>query len=151
MDTRQGIPGIRIPRVLPARRGWCHHRKRIQPRNAARACHGVNPMRRHPTAHALLAAFVMPWRAHRGMFVGQLLVMVAAGLAPVLAAWLLRAVLNSLTGGGPATELPYVVVALAATVGVQELLSPIGKYLGVQSGRAIERLATTELFGAVCS
>jgi len=111
----------------------------------------VNPMRRHPTAHALLAAFVMPWRAHRGMFVGQLLVMVAAGLAPVLAAWLLRAVLNSLTGGGPATELPYVVVALAATVGVQELLSPIGKYLGVQSGRAIERLATTELFGAVCS
>ena len=108
-------------------------------------------MRRHPTAHALLAAFVMPWRAHRGMFVGQLLVMVAAGLAPVLAAWLLRAVLNSLTGGGPATELPYVVVALAATIGVQELLSPIGKYLGVQSGRAIERLATTELFGAVCS
>jgi len=108
-------------------------------------------MRRHPTAYALLAAFVMPWRAHRGMFVGQLLAMVAAGLTPVLAAWLLRAVLDSLTGGGPAMELPYVVVALAATIGVQGLLSPIGKYLGAQSGRAIERLATTELFGAVCS
>lgn len=110
----------------------------------------MNPMRRHPTARALLAALVMPWRAHRGVFVGQLLMMLVAGLIPVLAAWLLRAVLDALTRSSPPTELPYLAGALAATIGAQGLLPAVSKYLGAQSGRAIERLATAELFGAIC-
>ena len=106
-------------------------------------------MQGHPTARALRAAAVLPWRAHRGMFAAQLLVMVAVGLAPVAAAWLLRAVLDSLTGGGRHVGLLFLIVALAVANGVQEVLPSFGQYLTDQSGRAIERLATTELFGAV--
>jgi ATP-binding cassette subfamily B protein len=105
-------------------------------------------MRGHPTARALRAAVVMPWRAHRGAFVGQLLIMVADGLAAVAVAWLRRAVLDSLTGnrqGG----LQSLVVALAVASGVLGVLPSLGRYLSAQSGRAIERLATTELFGSV--
>ena len=97
----------------------------------------------------MLAALVMPWRAHRGVFAGQLLVMVAAGLTPVLAAWLLRAVLDSLTGSSPHSDLLFMVVALAAAAGVEGVLPSFGSYLGAQLGRDIERLATGELFGAV--
>jgi len=91
----------------------------------------------------------MPWRAHRGVFAAQLLIMVGAGLAPVAAAWLLRAVLDSLTGGSRHGGLLSLVVALAAASGVQGILPSFGQYLAAQSGRAIERLATMELFGAV--
>jgi ATP-binding cassette, subfamily B, bacterial len=106
-------------------------------------------MRAHPAARALRATVVMPWRAHRGAFAAQILVMVAAGLAPVAAAWLLRSVLDSLTGGGPHASLLSLVVALAAASGLQGVLPSFGQYLAAQSGRAIERVATTELFGAV--
>jgi ATP-binding cassette, subfamily B, bacterial len=106
-------------------------------------------VRGHPTARALRAAVVMPWRAHCGVLAAQILVMVAAGLAPVAAAWLLRAVLDSLTGGGAHASLLSLVVALAAASGLQGVLPALGQYLAAQSGRSIERLATTELFGAV--
>jgi ATP-binding cassette, subfamily B, bacterial len=106
-------------------------------------------MQGHPTARALRAAAVLPWRAHRGVFAAQLLIMVAVGLAPVAAAWLLRAVLDSLTGGGRHAGLLFLIVALAVANGVQEVLPSFSQYLTEQSGRAIERLATTELFGAV--
>ena len=106
-------------------------------------------MRAHPTARGLRAAVVMPWRAHRGAFAGQLLIMVATGLAPVAIAWLLRAVLDALTGAGRRGELLSLVVALAVASAVLEVLPSFGQYLAAQSGRAIERLATTELFGSV--
>jgi ATP-binding cassette, subfamily B, bacterial len=106
-------------------------------------------MRAHPTARALRAAVAMPWRAHRGAFAAQLLITVAAGLAPVAVALLLRAVLDALVGTRPHASLLLLVAALAAAGGVLEVLPSIGQYLAAQSGRAIERLATTELFGAV--
>jgi ATP-binding cassette subfamily B protein len=106
-------------------------------------------MRAHPTARGLRAAVVMPWRAHPGAFAGQLLIMVATGLAPVAIAWLLRAVLDDLTGAGRHGELLSLVVALAVASAVLEVLPSFGQYLAAQSGRAIERLATTELFGSV--
>jgi ATP-binding cassette subfamily B protein len=91
----------------------------------------------------------MPWRAHRGAFVGQLLLMVADGMAPVAVAWLLRGVLDSLSGGGRHEGLLPLVVALAVASGVLGVLPSLGRYLAAQSGRAIEQLATTELFGSV--
>jgi ATP-binding cassette, subfamily B, bacterial len=106
-------------------------------------------MRGHPTARALRAAVVMPWRAHRGAFVGQLLLMVVDGLAPVAVAWLLRGVLDSLSGGGRHGGLLPLVVALAVVSGVLGVLPSVGRYLVAQSARAIEQLATTELFGSV--
>jgi ATP-binding cassette subfamily B protein len=91
----------------------------------------------------------MPWRAHRGAFAGQLLLMVADGVAPVAVAWLLREVLDALTGGGRHRGLLSLVVALAAASGALGVLPYLGRYLAAQSGRAIERLATAELFGSV--
>jgi ATP-binding cassette subfamily B protein len=104
-------------------------------------------VRGHPTAATLRAALVMPWRAHRAAFAAQLLLMVATGLAPVAAGWLLRAVLDSITGG--AGDLPWLVAGLAVSGGAVAVLPYISQYLSAQSGRAIERLATAELFGAV--
>jgi ATP-binding cassette, subfamily B, bacterial len=105
-------------------------------------------MRDHPTACALRAALVMPWRAGRAVFAAQLLLMVATGLAPVAAAWLLRAVLDAVTGGR-ATGLPWLVGGLAAAGAAAGVLPYLNQYLIAQSARAIERMATTELFGAV--
>jgi ATP-binding cassette, subfamily B, bacterial len=91
----------------------------------------------------------MPWRAHRAAVAGQLMVMVATGLAPVAAAWLLRALLDALTGGGRIGGLLWLVAGLAAAGGAAGVLPYLGQYLSSQSARAIERVATTELFGAV--
>ncbi|MGH3158707.1 MAG: hypothetical protein ACRDNF_19310, partial [Streptosporangiaceae bacterium] len=106
-------------------------------------------MRAHPTARALRAAVVVPWRAHRGAFAAQLLIMAAVGVAPVAVAWLLRAVLDTLASARPHASLLLLVVALAVASGVLEVLPSFGQYLAAQSGRAIERLATAELFKAV--
>lgn len=105
-------------------------------------------MPRHLTARALRAAVAMPWRASRPLFLVQLLEMVATGLAPVVAAMLLRAVLDSLSGREYG-NLPLLVVALAAVSGAQGVLPAVGQYLSAQSGRAIERTAKSQLFGAV--
>jgi ATP-binding cassette, subfamily B, bacterial len=103
----------------------------------------------HPTARALRAALMMPWRSHRTAYAGQLLVMVATGLSPVVAAWLLRAILDSLTSSGGTQDLPWLVAGLTAAAGAAGVLPYLGHYLSAQSARAIERLANTELFEAV--
>ncbi len=102
----------------------------------------------HPEAHALRAALVMPWRAQRVLFAVQLLLMVAAGLAPVLAAWLLRAVLDALAAGH-GRHLPWLVIGLAVAGGTAGVLPYLSQYVSAQSARAIERVATAELFEAV--
>lgn len=106
-------------------------------------------MRGDHTLHALRAALLMPWRADRGLLAGQLLVTAAAGLTPVLVAWLLRAIFNVLTAGGRHTDLLPLVVALATTSGGQAVLPSLAQYLAKRSGRAVERLASSELFSAV--
>jgi ATP-binding cassette, subfamily B, bacterial len=93
----------------------------------------------------------MPWRASRPVFVAQLLLMVAAGLAPVAAAWLMRAVLDAVTSGRQASDgqLPWLVAELAAAGGAAAIVPYLQQYLTAQSNRAIERTATAELFAAV--
>jgi ATP-binding cassette subfamily B protein len=105
-------------------------------------------MRHRPTARALRAALIMPWRASRAVFVAQLLLAVAAGLAPVVAAWLLRAILDALIGGRTA-GLPWLVIGLAVAGVAAGVLPYLNQYLTAQSARAIEREMNTELFGAV--
>src|ERR1700735_2039109 len=106
-------------------------------------------MHGHPAARTLRATVAMPCRANPGVFAAQLLIVVATGLAPVAAAWLLRAILDSLTGGSRHETLSLLVLALAAAGGVQQVLPATPQYLSAQSGRAIERLAKSELFAAI--
>jgi ATP-binding cassette, subfamily B, bacterial len=101
------------------------------------------------TPAALRVALVMQWRAGRAAAAGQCLITVAAGAMPVVSAWLLRAVLNSLVGGNRAADLTWLVVGLAAAIGLQGVLPYLGQYLAAQSGRVIERHAIAELFQAV--
>lgn len=100
-------------------------------------------------AAALRTAVAMLWRAHRGMFAGRLLLTAVAGLAPVAAAWLLREILDVVSEAHRHASLQALVVALAAAVGLQTVLPYLGQYLSAQSGRATERLTSTELFAVV--
>ena len=102
---------------------------------------------------ALAAAFGLAWRAHRWALSGLLLVAVLTGLAPVAAAWLLRTILDDLTLSGTARPHTAVLVALAAGTCLAGALSgslpAVSQYLGAQSGRAVQRRTTLELFTAV--
>jgi ATP-binding cassette subfamily B protein len=100
-------------------------------------------------ARTLVAALALVWRAHRGAFAGQLAVTAAAGLAPVAAAWLLRAILDLLVRGHPGGGLLAAVILLG-TVGVlQTVLPSAGQYLSAQASRASQRMTITGLFSAV--
>jgi ATP-binding cassette, subfamily B, bacterial len=105
-------------------------------------------MRYRATTRALRAALVMPWRVSRAVFVAQLGLVVIIGLAPVATAWLLRAVLDVLADGRTA-GVPWLVAGLVAAGTVSGVLPNLNLYLVAQSGRAIERAMTTELFGTV--
>jgi ATP-binding cassette, subfamily B, bacterial len=105
-------------------------------------------MRDHPGWRALRAALVMPWRVSRTVFVAQLALMVGAGLAPVASAWLLRAVIDAVARGRT-SGLAWLVVGLASAGAGVAVLPYLSQYVIGQSGRAIEREMTTELFGAV--
>jgi ATP-binding cassette, subfamily B, bacterial len=97
----------------------------------------------------LIAALGMAWRASRFAFIGQLMVAVVAGLAPVAAAWLLRSILDVLVGAPSKGWLLLLVVGLIAAGAAAALLPSIAQYLSAQSQRALERHATTELFTAM--
>jgi ATP-binding cassette, subfamily B, bacterial len=105
-------------------------------------------MREHPNVRALGSAVVMPWQASRGTCAAQILVTFVTGLAPVAVAWLLRMIIDSLVGRQHPSLL-WLVVALATAAGLVSVLPSAGQYLASQSSRAVERLATAELFGAV--
>lgn len=91
-------------------------------------------MRGGQTVSALRSAVAMPWRAHRGIFVGMLAITLAGGLVPVAAAWLLRTVFDSLTTGRSHPSLLVLVLALAVTNGMQGMLPAASQYLAAQYG-----------------
>src|SRR5581483_6603337 len=85
---------------------------------------------------------------------GLLIVAALAGLAPVVAAWLLRMILDDLTGGGPyarpatAALVPLVLGTCLAGV-LTGVLPALNQYLAAQSGRAVQCRTLSELFTAV--
>src|ERR1700683_3284990 len=97
------------------------------------------PMRGDRPIGALTAAVALPWRASRRTLVAQLLITVVAGLVPVLTAWLMRSVLDALTGSGPRAGLLTLVIVLAAAGGLQSILPQASQYLTAQTGRAVGR------------
>jgi ATP-binding cassette subfamily B protein len=101
------------------------------------------------TARTLIAALTLVCRANRSVFAGRLAVTVLTGLAPVAAAWLLRAILDLLATGHPRDPLLVSVALLAAASALQTVLPSVGQYLSAQADRSSQRRTTTELFAAV--
>ena len=91
----------------------------------------------------------MAWRAHRGAFCGLLVLAALAGLAPIGAAWLLRAILDDLAAGRGHGHVLTLAVELGVVGGAMTVLPRISQYLSAQSGRSVQRDATSRLFGAV--
>lgn len=100
-------------------------------------------------AAALVLMIGMAWRAHRGAFCGMLALAALAGLAPVATAALLRAILDDLASGHGHGPVLTLAVALGAAGGATAVLPGISQYLSAQSGRAVQRDATSRLFTAV--
>ncbi len=100
-------------------------------------------------ARTLYAAAVMGWRANRVALVGQLTAVAAAGLAPVAAAWLLRAILDGLIGNRAHHNLLGLVLLLGVAAGAAAVLPSVTQYLSSRSGQAIQRQAIADLFTAV--
>jgi ATP-binding cassette subfamily B protein len=105
------------------------------------------------TWRALLAAFGLAWQTAGWALAGMLAVAVMAGLAPVATAWLLRTILDDLTGSAAARPGAAVLVGLAAGLGMAGVLTGVlpafSQYLTAQSGRAVQRRTVFELFSAV--
>ena len=102
-------------------------------------------------AGTLAAAVALVWRAHRRAFAGLVAAAVLTGLAPIAAAWLLRAILDDIVGHHTSGYLVQLVVALGVTGVVMAALPSLSQYLSAQSGRAVERNAAARLFTAVGS
>jgi ATP-binding cassette, subfamily B, bacterial len=105
-------------------------------------------------AGALAAVVRLAWRVHRWAFAGLLFMAGLTGLAPVVTAWLLRAILDDVTADGPSVRhgvsVLVVLVAGMALAGVLTAVLPaLGQYLVAQCGRAVQRHTVAELFGAV--
>jgi ATP-binding cassette, subfamily B, bacterial len=111
----------------------------------------TSPWRLPALAGGLVTALRMAWRAHKTALIGGLLITLAAGGAPVAAAWLMSSILNNLAYGSRHAGLSLLVLALIAAGGVQAVLPHAGQYLSAQSGRAVQRHATATLFAAVGS
>jgi ATP-binding cassette subfamily B protein len=99
-------------------------------------------------ARLLARAVALSVRAHPGAAAGRVAVTVLSGIAPVLAAALLRVILDQLAGRHPA-HLLVLALALGAVGGLASVLSDAGTYLGAQAGRAIQFRVTAGLFAAV--
>jgi ATP-binding cassette, subfamily B, bacterial len=103
-------------------------------------------------ALVLRRALLMAWRAHPRAMTGNLVATAVTGLAPVATAWLLREILDSLAAShDPGDNLAWLAAGLAVASGVQIVLPELSRYCGAQSGRAIERLASHDLYLAVGS
>jgi ATP-binding cassette, subfamily B, bacterial len=100
-------------------------------------------------APALAMMIGMAWRAHRGACCGLLALAALAGLAPIASAWLLRAILDDLAAGRGQGQVLTLALALGAAAGATAVLPGISQYLSAQSGRSIQRDATSQLFTAV--
>ncbi|HSK96640.1 MAG TPA: ABC transporter ATP-binding protein [Euzebyales bacterium] len=92
------------------------------------------------------------WRTAPAHLVAYVLTMAASALAPVLAAWLTKLIIDGLSGGGAGAGPPVGMVGLAvamAAVGVASAVLPhVTSFLGNDIGRRVVLEATDRLFTA---
>jgi ATP-binding cassette subfamily B protein len=98
---------------------------------------------------ALTMTLGMAWRTHRGACAGLILLAAAGGVAPIAAAWLLRAVLDDLAAHRGAADVVPLALSLGAAGAATGILSTFIRYLSAQSSRAVQRQSTDRLFAVV--
>ncbi|WP_431932898.1 ABC transporter ATP-binding protein [Nonomuraea jabiensis] len=76
------------------------------------------------------------------------LVMIAEAIAPIVAAWLTKLVVDSLAGQGSAAELGTLAVGLAGAGILMTVLPQLMQYLNSEMGRSFTARTTTQLFSA---
>ncbi|NXY96425.1 ABC transporter ATP-binding protein [Streptomyces sp. BR123] len=132
-DARAGAPGPGRPGTSSARQG-----------NTARRA-GASRFPRHAATAVALAARAAPW-----VFAGHVLLTLATGALPVVAAWLTKLALDGLTAGGiPTGALVGLAAGLAAVGVVVAATAHTNDYLRAQLDRAIGLLTQDRLFAAV--
>src|SRR5580698_2777059 len=94
------------------------------------------------TAKSLAAALTMTWRASPVSVAGQVVVALAAGLAPVAAAWLLRAILDDVSAAAAAPGRLLGLAVLLGTAGAVTGLAPnVAQYLSARAAMRAQRQA----------
>jgi ATP-binding cassette, subfamily B, bacterial len=92
----------------------------------------------------------MTWRASPGSVAGQAVVALTAGLAPVAAAWLLRAILDDVARAATTPgRLLSLAVLLSAAGGVIALAPNLTQYLSARCAMRAQRQAMADLFAVV--
>jgi ATP-binding cassette, subfamily B, bacterial len=105
----------------------------------------------HGLAGALASTISIAWRAHSRAFCGLLIAAGLAGLAPIVEAWLFRAILDGLTSSHGHRDLLALAASLGVIGGVIIILPAASSYISGQSSRAVQRHVTRRLFTAVTS
>ena len=95
------------------------------------------------------SALGLTWRAAPTGTAADLVLAVLAGVAPVLAAWLTKLVIDRLTGGGPPGTLVGLGAGLAALAAAGAVLPQLRKYVEAERSRAVARLVRQRLYAAV--
>ncbi len=95
------------------------------------------------------AALTLVLRSARWHFLGNAVMAVLAGAAPVIAAWLTKVLLDGVAAGDSWTGLAPPLAALVAVAVLVGLLGPWGDYLGSELGRRTGRMAKRDLFASV--
>ncbi len=92
----------------------------------------------------------MTWRVSPGTVAGQVVVAGVAGVAPVAAAWLLRAILDGVASAASGHgRLLGLAVLLGAAGGATALAPNVSQYLSARCTMRAQRHAMAELFAAV--
>jgi ATP-binding cassette subfamily B protein len=110
---------------------------------------GPPGIRREGQCSLLRNAVVLAWRAHWSALIGQVVVTVLGGLAPVAAACLLRLIVDAIASGHAHGSLLPLIAGLGLVGCVSTFVPAAGQYMAAQAGRAIERHTLAELFSAV--
>ncbi|MGI5145271.1 ABC transporter ATP-binding protein [Plantactinospora sp. CA-294935] len=104
---------------------------------------------RRPLLAAAATATGLAWGAARGGVLMLGMAAVVGGVAPVLVAWLTRAVLDGVGGGALVSELVLLGAALALTGVLLAVLPQVEQYLRAEVDRAASRLGVERLHAAV--
>ncbi|MCG5221014.1 ABC transporter ATP-binding protein [Streptosporangium sp. KLBMP 9127] len=95
-------------------------------------------------------ALTLGWKASRFCLVTKAFLTIVGGVTPIVLAWLMKFVLDGLTGAGTGS-VPLVVLAVgvAVTGVVVGVLPIVSQYIGTEFDRSVNLIVRTTLFTAI--